>query len=225
MQDRSNTIIGWVLFGSIVALGASVVSGNYFHSERPEKMGYPIEGVEEEGGAAAGPPFATLLAAADPVAGEAVFKKCTACHTVNAGGATGIGPNLHGVVGKSKAAGSFAYSGALKEKGGSWDFEALNQWLTSPKKFAPGTTMSFAGLGKAEDRANLVAYLNTQGSNLPLPTAPAPEGEDPTGNEAAPADPTAPAEAGKAAGAQAAGPASGTIVKQAATGNERVNKN
>src|SRR3546814_6655406 len=101
-------------------------------------MGYPIEGVEPEGGegAEAGPSIATLLASADPAKGEAVFKKCVACHTVNQGGANGIGPNLYAVVGEEIGTGKagFAFSDALKSKGGTWTFEALDQWLTSPRK-------------------------------------------------------------------------------------------
>ncbi|MEQ1687598.1 MAG: c-type cytochrome, partial [Sphingopyxis sp.] len=106
-----------------------------------------------------------------------VFQKCAACHTATAGGAAGIGPNLHGVVGRGIAAGSFAFSDALKSHGGTWDWASLNAWLTSPRRFADGTKMSFAGLSSAEDRANLMAWLNTQGSNLPMPAAPAPVAE------------------------------------------------
>jgi cytochrome c len=178
MEDRFNTIAGWTLFAGVVALGLSSVSSHYFSANkphRPEKMGYVIEGVEAEGGEGAEQPIAALLASADPAKGEATFAKCTSCHTINQGGANGIGPNLHGVVGEGigTGAGGFAFSDALKSKGGNWTFEALNEWLKSPKAYAPGTKMTFAGLGKAEDRANLIAYLNTQGSNLPLPAAPA----------------------------------------------------
>jgi cytochrome c len=176
MDDRFNTIAGWVLGAGIVALGASIVTGEMFHSERPEKMGYPIEGVEveSEGGAQAEQPIAAFLAAADPGKGEGVFKKCAACHTVTPGGANGLGPNLHGIMGQPVAARpGFAYSDALKSKGGNWDWETMSQWLKSPKSFAPGTKMTFAGLSKPEERANLLTWMNSQGSNLPLPPPPA----------------------------------------------------
>jgi cytochrome c len=176
MDDRFNTIAGWVLGAGIVALGASIVTGEMFHTERPEKMGYPIEGVEveSEGGAEAEQPIAMFLAAADPGKGEAVFKKCAACHTATPGGPNGLGPNVHGIMGQPVAARpGFAYSDALKSKGGTWDWETMSQWLKSPKTFAPGTKMTFAGLSKPEDRANLMAWLNSQGSNLPLPAPPA----------------------------------------------------
>ena len=179
MDDRFNTIAGWVLGAGIVALGASIVTGEMFHNERPEKMGYPIEGVEEEGegGSDAEQPIAFFMASADPRLGEQVFKKCAACHTATPGGPNGLGPNVHGIMGQPVAARpGFAYSDALKGKGGTWDWEAMSQWLKSPKSFAPGTKMTFAGLSKPEDRANLMAWLNSQGSNLPLPPPPAAAG-------------------------------------------------
>ena len=175
MGDRFNTAAGWALFAGIIALGGAIVSSKFFHEERPEKMGYAIEGVEAEGGSAAasGPGLNTLLASADVAAGEKVFAKCAACHTVNQGGANGIGPNLYATVGEPIGQGKagFAFSDALKSKGGNWTFENLDHWLTSPREFAPGTKMTFAGLGNPADRANLIAWLNSQGSNLPLPAA------------------------------------------------------
>jgi cytochrome c len=174
MDDRTNTIAGWVLAGCAAALGVSIVSGMIFHGGRPEKMGYPIEGVaaEGEGGGAAAVPIATLLASADQAKGAEVFKKCAACHTINQGGADGVGPNLWGVVGAAHGhKPGFAFTDALKGVPGPWTFEALDAWLTSPRKYAPGTKMTFAGLSKPEDRANLIAYMNAQGSNLPLPAA------------------------------------------------------
>ena len=121
MQDSKNTIAGWVLAGGIVALGLSIVSGKVFHAdkpERPEKLGFVIEGVvSSEGEAAAEVPIATLLASADPAKGEKVFAKCSSCHSINSGGANGIGPNLYGVLGKPHASvAGFAYSDALKSK-------------------------------------------------------------------------------------------------------------
>jgi len=173
MDNRSNTIAGWVLAGCVAALGLSIASGMAFKAERPEKMGYPIEGVEETGGATAEVPVATLLATADIAKGQASFAKCTACHTIAAGGASGVGPNIHAIMGKAIAGGSFAYSAALTGKGGSWTFENMDAWLKSPRKFADGTKMTFAGLGNGQERANVIAYLNSEGSNLPLPAAPA----------------------------------------------------
>ncbi len=176
MDDRFNTIAGWVLGAGIVALGAGLVTGEMFKGHRPERMGYPIEGVVEEGegGAAAEQPIAAYLAAAAPAQGEQVFKKCAAGHTQNQGGANGLGPNQWGTMGKPVAGvAGFAYSDALKSKGGTWTWDAMSEWLKSPRSFAPGTKMTFAGLSKPEDRANLLAYLNSQGSNLPLPPPPA----------------------------------------------------
>ncbi|PWG03917.1 c-type cytochrome [Sphingosinicella humi] len=175
MQDRKNTIAGWVLGAGIVALGASLVTGEIFKGERPEQMGYPIEGVEAEGGGeAAEQPIAFFLASADAARGEAQFKKCAACHTINQGGPNGLGPNLWATMGKPVAhVAGFAYSDALKSHGGTWDWDTMSEWIKSPRNFAPGTKMTFAGISKPEDRADLLAYLNSQGSNLPLPPPPA----------------------------------------------------
>ncbi|MEO7634011.1 MAG: cytochrome c family protein [Sphingomicrobium sp.] len=177
MDDRSNTIAGWVLFAGIVALGSSIVAGEMFHSERPEKMGYPIEGVvvEGEGGAAAEEPVEAYLAKADVAKGEQVFNKCAACHNANKGGANQIGPNLWGVIGEPVGKGhAFAFSPALSGKGGTWDWKSLSDWLSNPKGFAPGTKMSFAGLGNPQDRANVIAFLNAHSdAPRPMPAAPA----------------------------------------------------
>jgi cytochrome c len=180
--DLFNTAAGWVLFAAGLGLGLSILSGKYFHGdkpERPEKLGYVIEGVVEEG---AGPAEASIadalnaMPAAELVAaGEKAFAKCQSCHTINAGGANGIGPNLHGTMGKAVAShAGFAYSAELKAVGGTWDWDKMDAWLKNPKGMVPGTKMSFAGLGKVEDRAAIVAYLNAQGSNLPFPAAAAP---------------------------------------------------
>jgi len=202
MDDRSNTIAGWVLAGGIVALGLSIVSGMYFHAEAPEKEGFAVaaEAGGEAGGAAA-VPIATLLATADIAKGEAAFKKCAACHTIAQGGPNGIGPNLWASMGKPHGhVAGFSYSDALKSVPGNWDFEGMDKWLANPKKYAPGTKMTFAGLGNPEERANLIAYLNAQGSNLPLPPAPA-------ADAAAPAADAATGEAAAAPAADAAAPA------------------
>jgi len=213
MTDRFNTIAGWFLFSAMVALGLSILSGMYFKADKHHEVehpGYPIEGGAAEGGDS-GPSLNTLLATADVAKGEAVFAKCMACHTINAGGANGIGPNLQGIVGDSIAEGrgGFAFSDALKSKGGKWTFENLDAWLTSPKAFANGTKMTFAGLSSGADRANLIAYLNTQGSNLPLPAADAaPAADDAAAAGETPAEGETKDAAGGAADKQAA-PAQG----------------
>lgn len=177
MDDRSNTIAGWVLFAGIVALGSSIVAGEIFRSERPEKMGYPIEGVVLEGETAtAEQPVEAYLATADLAKGEQVFNKCTACHNVAKGGANQIGPNLWGVIDEPIGQGrGFAFSPALSGKGGAWDWKTMSDWLANPKGFAPGTKMSFAGLGNPQDRANVIAFLNSKSdAPKPMPAAPAP---------------------------------------------------
>lgn len=190
-----NKIFGGLLAGLVVLLGVSIASDMMFARHLPEKPGYVVAGVEEapaEGGAAAEAekPAAFFLASADAAKGEAVFKKCAACHNAASGGANGTGPNLHGVVGGPIAAkAGFSYSDALGGmKGKNWDFDALWAWLKSPKAYAPGNKMSFAGISKPEDRAAVIAWLNTQSASpLPLPAAPA--------EEAAPAEAAEPAAA------------------------------
>jgi cytochrome c len=95
--------------------------------------------------------------------GEQVFKRCFACHTIEAGGKNGIGPNLHGVVGRDIAAvPGFAYSPAMKAKGGVWDASALDTYLASPVRAIPGNRMTFAGIAEPAEREALILYLAAQ---------------------------------------------------------------
>nr|WP_246415874.1 cytochrome c family protein [Novosphingobium taihuense] len=100
----------------------------------------------------------------DAAKGEAIFAKCKACHTVDQGGANGIGPNLFGVYGEPVAGdrGGYAFSDALKGKGGNWDDATLDAWLAGPAKFAQGTKMTFAGISDAQQRADVIAYLKSK---------------------------------------------------------------
>ena len=105
-------------------------------------------------------PGAEILAQGDPAAGEKVFRKCKACHTVEEDGPNRVGPNLYGIVGASVAAvDGFRYSGALTDHGGDWTPDRLAAFLANPRKAVPGTKMSFAGLRKSEDQADVIAYL------------------------------------------------------------------
>lgn len=178
MTDRFNTIAGWVLFAGIVLLGSSIVAGEVFRGHPPEEGGYPIPGVVRGGegeGAEAERPIEFYLASADVAKGEQAFKKCAACHNADPGGANALGPALYGVMGNPIAAHpGFAYSDALKSHGGSWDWATMSEWISNPKKFAPGTKMTFAGLSDPQERANLLAFLNSRDSSpLPVPEAPA----------------------------------------------------
>ena len=171
--DIFNTAAGWVLFAAGLGLGLSILSGKFFHGdkpERPETMGYAVE-VADEGGGAAEMTFAEALTLVTPEDGEKVFAKCAACHTINQGGAAGVGPNLYGVMGTTLGthAPGYAYSPALVGKGGTWGFDEMNEWLNNPRGYVDGTKMGFAGLSSIEDRAAVTLYINSQGSNLPVP--------------------------------------------------------
>lgn len=117
---------------------------------------------------AAGPAFdaakvAAGVASANAGAGADVFKKCTACHTIDKGGANKIGPNLHGVVGRAKGSvAGFGYSDDIKGKGGNWSEADLATFIHDPKAYAPKTKMVFAGVKDPADLANLIAYLASQ---------------------------------------------------------------
>ncbi len=106
------------------------------------------------------PPLATLLQAADADKGAKVAKKCVSCHTFEKGGKNKVGPNLYNVLGRDiAAADGFGFSGALTGLEGNWTYEAMDAFLTNPKKFAKGTKMTFGGLKKPVDRADLIAYM------------------------------------------------------------------
>ena len=131
------------------------------HGEE-EVAGYAIEVPDTPagGGAEAEVPFEEVFASADAGAGERVFGKCRACHKLD--GTDGTGPHLNGVVGREVASvAGFGYSGNLKPVADVWSPENLNGFLENPKGYAPGTTMGFAGLRSVEDRANIIAYLQT----------------------------------------------------------------
>lgn len=196
-----NKIAGWVLAATISVLGLSILTGYMFPVHLPETPAYVVQGVEVEAGAGgaaaeAEKPIEFYLASADLAKGEAQFKKCASCHSIEPGGAAGIGPNLYGIVGeKHGAAPGFAYSDALKATADKvWDWQGLSAWLANPKKYIPGNKMSFAGISKPEDRANLIAYLNTK-DDSPLPVPAAPAEAAPGAADAAAAPAAAPAQA------------------------------
>lgn len=195
-----NKIAGAVLAAFLVIMGISTLGGDLFTKHKPEKPVYEIQGVEAEGGAsptatAVAYDLGTLLKTADPAKGEAAFKKCATCHSIEKGGAAKTGPNLWGIVGSHHAhMNGFAYSEAMKAKAAEvWTFALLDQYIENPKAAIPGNKMSFAGLSRPEDRAHILAYLNKNSdSPLPYPEAkPLPVAAAPS--EAAPAPTPQPA--------------------------------
>lgn len=108
-------------------------------------------------------PVTQTAGSAVAVSGETVFKKCVACHTIDKGGRNGVGPNLHGIVGKAVAASEgYSYSAAMKAKGGVWDAATLDAYLENPRKAMVGTKMSFAGIPDTAERKALIEYLAAQ---------------------------------------------------------------
>ncbi|NHM17807.1 c-type cytochrome [Tritonibacter mobilis] len=145
----------------LVFLLGKWVAEELYLVEAHGEASYVIE-VADAGGASNEPEvdFATLMAEADVDKGAKVFRKCSACHKVD--GTDSTGPHLDGVVGRDIASvAGFGYSGALTGLEGNWTPEHLSEFLTKPSAYASGTTMSFAGLKKVEDRVNLIAYLES----------------------------------------------------------------
>ena len=176
-----NKIIAAVLLTALIIIGIGKFTDVLFHVEKPKESAYKIEGLEvaaTDASAKSGEvkvveavDIKALLAMGDIGHGEKVFKKCTACHQIAAGGKNMIGPNLWGVIGrKAGSVGDYKYSKALVEYGKDWSFEELNGFLLKPKNWIKGTKMAYAGLRKEKDRASVILYLNKYSDNpLPLP--------------------------------------------------------
>lgn len=195
-----NTVLGTTLAAALAVIGLGVVSETIFEPHYPATPAYPVQLGAPEAATAdapkeAEPDIATLLASATVEAGTKVAAQCASCHTFTEGGANGIGPNLHTVYGRM--AGSwpgFSYSAGVKGFGQTWTAETLNGFLTSPKHYIEGTMMTFAGLKKPQDRANVIAYLHSLNPAAPPLPAPPPPSATPapaTSPEAAPPSPGA----------------------------------
>ncbi len=168
MDDLAfNKIAGAVLGTLLFVMGLGIISNGLFAPNKPTKPGYELASAEPSAavGEAAAPaipdePLPILLAKADPTKGQASAKACTACHSFDKGGAAKVGPALYGVVGRDKGSvAGFAYSEAMKGKGGKWDYDALNAFITNPKGYVSGTKMGYAGEKDGGKRANILAYL------------------------------------------------------------------
>jgi len=176
-----NKILGAILGTCLVLLVTSFTAHALFSPEKPEKPGFAIAakeagGAAKEGAAAAAPsePIEKLLQTASVEKGAAAAKVCQTCHTFEKDGPNRVGPNLYNIVGdkKGEGRGGFNFSAAMKAKGGTWTFDDLNQFLTNPKAFIPGTAMGFAGIQKDSQRADVIDYLDSLSEHpVPLPTA------------------------------------------------------
>src|SRR5215813_12066518 len=173
-----NKILGAILGTCLGVLTINIAAGAIFSPVKPAKPGYDIVVPETKPGGEAKPaepevPIEQLLAKADVARGENAAKKCAACHTFNKGGRPLVGPNLWGVVGRKKGSeAGFNYSAAMKAKGGDWTIDDLSQFINNPRGYIPGTNMTFAGIQRGGERADVIAYLNSLSDNpAPLPKA------------------------------------------------------
>ena len=173
-----NKIIGAILTAGLIAMTSGFVAHQFYGAKELAKPAYAIGGSGAQTikivakPARVGPkPIAGMLASADAAAGKILSKKCKACHTFKKGGSKKVGPNLWNVVeGARGATAGFKYSTVLKGMGGNWTIADLNAFLLKPKAFAKGTKMSFAGLKKPQDRANMVRFMiGMADSPIPLP--------------------------------------------------------
>jgi cytochrome c len=191
-----NKILGAILGTCLITLALNIAAGAIFAPEKPAKPGYAIAVTAQGEGdktAAKAPeePMEAMMASASVEKGQATAKQCQACHTFEKGGPNRVGPNLWGIVGRPRASeAGFNYSAAMKAKGGTWTFGELYAFLANPRGYIPGTAMTFAGLSRGQQRADVIDYLHTLADNPePLPKAAA----------ATPAPAAKPAEAPKAA--------------------------
>ncbi len=164
-----------VLIAGIVAMVGGFIARGTVNPEPLEENVYIVDLGEEaaptEEAVEEVPSIAELLQVADAGSGQGLSRACAACHSFDKGGANKIGPNLWGIVNRPVASvAGFNYSSALSEKGGAWTYEALEGFLTAPRDWVPGTSMSYSGMRKPEDRADLIAWLRTlSDSPAPLP--------------------------------------------------------
>lgn len=158
---------GGVIMAMIALYSISFLAEGLMHVGPADTIG-PVGGAAEEVVEEAPKSLAQLLAEATVKQGERVAKKCISCHTFEAGGANKVGPALYGVIGKPKARlADFNYSEPMRESPGVWSYQSLYDYLAKPSAYVPGTSMTFAGLNKSEDRAALLKYMASEHDDPP----------------------------------------------------------
>jgi cytochrome c len=202
-----NKIAAAALATGLLIAGLAVMPSIVFPYKPPAKQGYAVA-VQADTSSAAAPAdlpidWGSALASADVAAGKIVATKCQSCHNLEQGGPNMTGPNLWGVLGRPPGThAGFAYSDGMKAFGAKqpiWDFAHVNAFITAPGQYIEGTKMTFIGLKQRQDRINVIAYLHTLGSTLPIP-APAPAAAAPAAPVAAGASPKGAASSAKPAG-------------------------
>lgn len=173
-----NKIVGAVLGTLLFVMGIGFVAEAIYAPIEGRGVGYalpePEEGAVEVAEVEEVVPLGVLLASASAEDGAKVVRKCASCHNFEAGSANKTGPMLYNTIGMQIATHEdFAYSDVLVEygaEGRTWTYEAMDEFLESPKGFAPGTKMTFAGLRSEKERADLLAYMQTLSENpVPFP--------------------------------------------------------
>jgi cytochrome c len=167
-----NKIMGAVLGTCLGLLSLNIAANAIFSPARPAKPGYEIEVPEKGKGDQKGAPaqqdqpLEQLLASADAGRGQKSANKCAACHTFDKGGRNLVGPHLYGIIGREKASvQGFNYSAAFRKLKGAWTPEEIYEYIKNPKAMVPGTNMTFAGIPRASERADLIAFLNSKSDN------------------------------------------------------------
>ncbi len=165
-----NKIAASILLASLIAMMVGFITNILYKPVlHPDPRGYKVEVTDDSSNAPDAKVVTEtpvnieeLMKTANAEAGREIAKKCSVCHSLDKSKVNKVGPHLWNIVGTEKAkAENYKYSSALSSKGGIWDEESLFHFLHKPSQYIPGTKMSFAGLNKPQDIANVIMFLKT----------------------------------------------------------------